>query len=288
MSAHRIPSPTKLERSITPAGDAITGYLAADQRTRRTMARAARASFARIRAGHGFTSPGSLLTSPDAQPKTGKSEVPTFTVMMTPARHSGLANVCPAATSCADVCLSTAGKGGMPVVQRSRLARTELLVSDPFAWGVLLAAETVAALGRHGAIALRLNCLSDVRWELAIPDALRALRAAGVTLYDYSKYSPRLRGRLDGYSITYSAHERMTDADVVALTSAGLNVAMVFAVRRGQPLPATYLGVPVIDGDLSDYRPADPAGVVVGLRAKGAAIHDTSGFVRGVPMALAA
>jgi len=36
----------------------------------------------------------------------------------------------------------------------------------------------------------------------------------------------------------------------------------------------------VIDGDKSDYRPEDIQGVIVGLRAKGDAIGDSSGFVR--------
>jgi hypothetical protein len=44
-------------------------------------------------------------------------------------------------------------------------------------------------------------------------------------------------------------------------------------------LPATFLGLPVINGDESDIRPYDPRGVVVGLKAKGSAKHDTSGFV---------
>lgn len=37
----------------------------------------------------------------------------------------------------------------------------------------------------------------------------------------------------------------------------------------------------MIDGDLSDYRPGDPSPCIVGLRAKGDAIGDASGFVRG-------
>jgi hypothetical protein len=47
-------------------------------------------------------------------------------------------------------------------------------------------------------------------------------------------------------------------------------VAMVFDVPK-HALPATYLGIPVIDGDLTDYRYGDPSGVIVGLAAKGAA-----------------
>jgi hypothetical protein len=43
-------------------------------------------------------------------------------------------------------------------------------------------------------------------------------------------------------------------------------------------LPSTWLGFPVIDGDRHDARFLDPAGVIVGLRAKGLARVDTSGF----------
>ena len=34
----------------------------------------------------------------------------------------------------------------------------------------------------------------------------------------------------------------------------------------------------ITDGDAHDYRPADPNGVIVLLKAKGDAINDTSGF----------
>jgi len=40
--------------------------------------------------------------------------------------------------------------------------------------------------------------------------------------------------------------------------------------RRGEELPATYLGIRVVDGDKTDDRTTDPRGVIVGLRAKGA------------------
>ena len=60
----------------------------------------------------------------------------------------------------------------------------------------------------------------------------------------------------------------------------GLNVAVVFAVKRGRPLPETFWGRRVIDADLTDLRYLDPAGVVCGLRAKGGAINDRTGFVR--------
>ena len=57
------------------------------------------------------------------------------------------------------------------------------------------------------------------------------------------------------------------------------NVAVVFDTKVGHPLPRRYLGARVIDGDLHDLRFLDPRGVVVGLRAKGLAKADQSGFV---------
>jgi hypothetical protein len=43
---------------------------------------------------------------------------------------------------------------------------------------------------------------------------------------------------------------------------------VVFDTKRGQPLPSTYKGYTVIDGDKDDLRFLDPKGVIVGLRYK--------------------
>ncbi len=62
----------------------------------------------------------------------------------------------------------------------------------------------------------------------------------------------------------------------------GFNVTVVFAVKKGEPLPKTWNGYRVIDGDIHDLRFLDPEGVVVGLRAKGRAKKTTpvtNGFV---------
>ena len=46
------------------------------------------------------------------------------------------------------------------------------------------------------------------------------------------------------------------------------NVAVVFNTKRGTPLPKRWGTYRVIDGDVSDFRPNDPEGVIVGLRFK--------------------
>jgi hypothetical protein len=56
-------------------------------------------------------------------------------------------------------------------------------------------------------------------------------------------------------------------------------MAVVFHVKKGQALPRLWQGRVVIDGDEHDARTDEPMGIIVGLRAKGRAIKDTSGFV---------
>jgi hypothetical protein len=62
-------------------------------------------------------------------------------------------------------------------------------------------------------------------------------------------------------------------------------VAVVFDVKRGKPLPAAFMGASVIDGDMHDLRFLDGyQGAVIGLRAKGPAKKDCSGFVVRSPL----
>jgi hypothetical protein len=44
-------------------------------------------------------------------------------------------------------------------------------------------------------------------------------------------------------------------------------------------LPSTYLGAPVIDGDKADDLMLDSGAVILGLKAKGRAKKDITGFV---------
>ena len=52
-------------------------------------------------------------------------------------------------------------------------------------------------------------------------------------------------------------------------------IAVVFKSK----MPDTFLGRDVIDGDQSDLTNVYAGKVVIGLKAKGPAKHDTSGFV---------
>jgi hypothetical protein len=77
------------------------------------------------------------------------------------------------------------------------------------------------------------------------------------------------------YRITYSRSENDSENDIKNLLNNGVNVAAVFA----KDLPNTYLGYPVINGDLTDLRFNDELGVIIGLKAKGDGKKDQTGFV---------
>lgn len=265
----------------------------------------ARAAQGEMRERIGYRrAPAPILTPPEAQTKLSKSAVPSFGMMLTPERGmmrpdladirtaydlGGAWNLCPLASGgCAAACLSTSGQSGMPDAQRAQGARTAFLLARPGDAGLIIGAELRTAIKRHGRINLRLNVTSDIRWELFAGDMIAALTAAGVNFYDYTAWRPKDRAPSPSYRLTYSAkepgHTGSGDADLKKILSAGGTVAMPFDTARGKPLPKSWHGYRVIDGDKSDDRRRDPAGVVVGLRAKGYAWKrpggNAAGFIR--------
>jgi hypothetical protein len=285
--------------------DAITSDPTALRAGRIASARALQASL-RARVGYGHA-PAPILTSGASQHKLAKNSLPSFGLMlvsergmMVPAAKdirdafnlTGAYNLCVMASDgCASACLRFAGNSGMPVAQKAQLVRTAFLLAHPYDTGLIIGAELRAALRNNDAINLRLNTTSDIRWEIIAPDMITALTAAGVNLYDYTAYSPADRLPSPAYHLTYSAKEpsHTPDAYLAGILAGGENVAVPFTTGRGEALPATFLGFPVIDGDKSDERRNDPAGpngtgVVVGLRAKGhlwkRAGGNDAGFIR--------
>lgn len=202
-------------------------------------------------------------------------------------------NVCPHATpECAALCLYSAGRGAMDSVQQARIAKTKRFHADPKAFVERLDCDIVRARGKakrqRMKLAVRLNGTSDLPWENLGGERKVSLmeRHPDLTFYDYTKNPERMHRYLNGelpenYKLTFSRSEKNEDA-AVAVTRLGGNVATVFATPKGDTLPDTYLGAPVIDGDEHDLRFLDPEGVVVGLRAKGKAKTLRSDFVVAV------
>ena len=61
------------------------------------------------------------------------------------------------------------------------------------------------------------------------------------------------------------------DVHAIAWLRAGGNIAVVFDTKKGEELPSSFWGFPVVDGDKSDLIFLHPTNVVVGLRSKGKA-----------------
>ena len=229
---------------------------------------------------------------PGGNHKTSLNELPTWTLTLSQANTTQMwaeelgcfvqVNVCPWRTKqCTLTCLGPIGRGGEPKTRKSREVRVRFLAQHPDAACTLVADELETAVGKVGLIGARLNTLSDQPWELIAP---WIFDVAGVTFYDYTKGWARQVPA--NYHLTRSASERTGPADIVAAVDAGHTVAVVFDVKhRPQakeqlPLPESYYGARVIDGDRTDERFND-VGVVVGLRAKGkAASLPVGGFVK--------
>jgi len=200
-------------------------------------------------------------------------------------------NVCQfASDGCRAACLNTAGRGGIDMVQNARIRRTNRFFDERTAYMARLVFEVerhVREAIRDGMIpAVRLNGTSDLPWErlkcerdgITYPSIMDAFPET--QFYDYTKIKVSRRNPAANYHLTFSLSES-NDADAMDALDAGYNVAVVFDIKsRGGELPATFMGREVINADDSDVRFYDPRGVIVGLKAKGDAKSDTTGFVR--------
>ena len=219
--------------------------------------------------------------------KLGKSTVPSFGLSLAPADTSGVWNVCRySSAGCRSVCLATAGNGRYDTVTRARIYRTALLGAHPALFIRVMAHEVRKLAAKHGEIRFRPNVLADLPWEQFAPE-LFSLRfdngdAVPVKNYDYTKWPSDKRGHIPNYRLVGSVHEKHTDSQIHAMVNDYGSAAVVFDTLRGKPLPATYTGITVVDGDKSDDRTmASETGVIIGLRAKGQAIGATGNtFIR--------
>lgn len=196
--------------------------------------------------------------------------------------------VCPNSTpGCRAACLYRAGRGQQQGVQDARVRRTRLLAKAPDIFHSMLRHDLQllrARAYRLGVPAVaRLNGTSDLDWTPVYREH------PGVVFWEYSKDPARVRAWLRGQyprnlaRMVYSRSEAPgSDATAIELCSQGATATVVFSTPRHATLPDTWNGLPVVDGDASDARWRDPRGVIVGLRAKGPARHDRSGFVVNV------
>lgn len=234
----------------------------------------------------GFRIPKKLLSQGMTNAKTKKNKLKTFILYLAPYnQNSKRINICPhASKGCVVSCLFSAGRGKFSNVVKSRINKTEYFLKDKTNFLHQLHKEIIQeyykAKKRNYKIAIRLNGTSDL-------DFLHLLRvnlgfcsesyADNLVFYDYTKDIKRAMKYKDfleyNYKLTFSRSEANSLSCDIAIKNK-INVAVVF-----EKLPYNFNDVPVINGDTSDDLMLNYSGIILGLKAKGDARTDKSGFV---------
>jgi hypothetical protein len=245
--------------------------------------------------------PSDLLTR--SSPKTEKGENYgwlTGILYLAPHKAAGF-NVCGSATlGCIDACLNTAGQGSFNLhVHRARIRKTKWFRADKKAFMLQLERDILrfirAAKREDLRLCIRLNGTSDIPFEnvrVTFSNGFTGTifdRFPDVQFYDYTKHALRFGKPLPAnYDLTFSLADGNSRAADLVLANGG-RVAVVFrnanrpnAQARKWNLPDSWNGRAMIDADAHDLRFLEPAGVYCGLKAKGQAWKDTTGFVHDI------
>jgi hypothetical protein len=211
----------------------------------------------------------------------------TFGVHLAHADTSGFGNVCPdASEGCKAACLDLAGHGQRKTVQEARAKKTKSFFDNVPLFMARLVAEIEDAVKSAKVKGLfpcfRLNLTSDLAFERLRHDGKTVFDwFPNIHFYDYTKSLRRTTLSIPNYHLTFSRSEtELNHVQCDIAIARGVNVAAVFSTKKGSDLPKEYKGRPVIDGDAHDLRFLDGlSGCYIGLRAKGPAKKDKSGFV---------
>ena len=220
----------------------------------------------------------------------------TYILHLAPANLSGY-ETCPKRTiGCTSACLNTAGRGGMfkkgettNTIQKARIRKAKMFFENRAEFMADLVKDIELAIKQSEKKKLipvfRLNGTSDLSFEkyevIRNGKLYRNIFSAFADniFYDYTKILGRKIANIPNYSLTFSAADG-NDNDVTKAITQGYNIATVFGIKKTLPMPDSYLGLPVFNGDESDLRFLDPKQVIVGLYAKGKAKKDETGFVK--------
>lgn len=165
----------------------------------------------------------------------------------------------------------------------AKARRVSFWLEDPANFTLAAVAEIarieIEAMESGRIPAARLNGLSDIQWENARAGSRANVMECfpAVQFWDYTRIPGRIRRPRPGnYDLTFSLG---ADNDRIAYRAleAGMRVAVVFPTPA---VPDTWSGRPCVDGNLHDFRWLEAGGVFVGLKARGLARKDDTGWVR--------
>ena len=186
--------------------------------------------------------------------------------------------ICPMrnVAQCKEPCLQYSGRGNFGNVTNARQTKTDYYHQDRKEFLRQLSHELTnfEKLCRTSNVEpwARLNVISDVQWEKttngAIPQAF-----PGIQFLDYTKVAKRLGNTPTNYNLIFSWSGAAKYKPQVRKALA--TKAPISAVFHG-PLPKTFLGREVVDGDNSDVENVFKFDKIIGLKyklAKGQAIN---------------
>lgn len=200
----------------------------------------------------------------------------TYSLYLAPAKLSGY-EVCKfASTFCRKGCLNTSGRAGMEhnmekkTITNARIKKTRLFFEHKQFFMDWLVAEIQMEKNKAEAngegFSIRLNCTSDIDWaQVEAKNGYNIFELfPTVDFYDYTKNPAKFINKPNNYHLTFSfSGENWVQCE--ALLTQGHNIAVVFNLSKKEPLPESFEGYKVVDGDISDYRIADERGVIIGL-----------------------
>lgn len=200
----------------------------------------------------------------------------TYVIYLAPATTSGY-NTCKYSTpECRMGCLNNSGRvkvedfSGKNTIRNARIKKAKLFFEHQeffMNWVVAEIKSYQAKAKRDGYdFSVRLNGTSDIDWtEIRLNGQTIFEIFPDVQFYDYTKNFRMYNKQLPkNYHLTFSYSGR-NEKKSLELLSKGFNVAVVF---NSPEFPKKWNGYKVINGDLTDYRPLDGNGVVVGLKYK--------------------
>ena len=228
-----------------------------------------------------------LLSKGSTNAKTSKNDIKTFILYLAPhnLNYKGISLCKDASINCIKVCLNSAGRGAFSNVQLSRINKANFYVSDKKVFLTQLCKEIkkeiAKAIKNEEKIAFRLNGTSDIDFIYLLKKHcsfdIENLNNENIFFYDYTKSVARAIRYKDSkiYTLTFSKSESNNkDCDKIR-EHRSINIAAVFL----NELPNKYKNIKVVDGDKSDLIMLKHKGVILGLKAKGKARKDKSGFV---------
>lgn len=218
--------------------------------------------------------------------------VNTYVLYLAPANESGF-NVCSHSTpECRKSCISHTGRAkiedicGGSHIKNSRIKKTRLffLNHDFFMkWLIIeIRAANEKSKRQNMFFSVRLNGCSDINWKHVYFEGKNVYQIfPEIQFYDYTKNPGLFIDKPKNLHLTFSyTGYRPNLESCKVLLSEGYNIAVVFNRKRGESLPVEFMGRSVVNGDFTDYRPADPSGCVVGLHFKESASKDNNEATR--------